>query len=92
LLKLRGEKPENNSTAKNKTWMATENDGIIKIRALRRTYAGLNWVRENKKYLEANKFKTIFGYPDDTQWTVDQRTVTQYIVTDTLTGLENDEN
>jgi hypothetical protein len=55
-------KPENNSTAKNKTWMATKNDEIIKIRALRRTYAGLNWVRENKKYLEAIKFKTIFGY------------------------------
>ncbi len=51
-----------------KNW--EENAGIIKIEALRRTYAGLKWLAENRKfkpkYPDA-KFKSIFGYwpPDE---------------------------
>ncbi len=47
----------------------SENTGIIKIEALRRTYAGLKWWAENKeykpKYADA-KFRSIFGnWPPD---------------------------
>jgi hypothetical protein len=51
-------------------------------------------VTENKKKFGAqlnSKQYSDIG-PDDAQWTVEQRTVTQYIVTDTLTGVEHGKN
>jgi hypothetical protein len=60
LFKLQGEKSKNNSPAENMD--GTENNGIIKIEALRRTYAALKWVTQNKKYRGAIKFKTKFRY------------------------------
>jgi hypothetical protein len=54
-----------------KIWANWEDSpGIVKIEALRRTYAGLRWLAENKKfkpkYADA-KFRSIFGYwpPDE---------------------------
>ena len=58
---LSGFKSFRSSGAKNpriirrqKIWMERENNGIIKIEALRKPYARLKWATEDKKYLEHN--------------------------------------